>query len=63
MENKLLWWGYLHENGSLQVKRYFDPMDIQEANESPFVQVTFGPWDCENRDEAIQKLKRSLAGG
>ena len=54
---KLLWWGYVHINGSIQVKRYFDPLDIDEAHESPFVKEVYGPWDCAGREEAIAKVK------
>lgn len=50
------WWGYVHVNGSLQVKRYFGPKDIEEAKESPFVKDTYGPWECLNRDEALKFL-------
>lgn len=53
------WWGYLHENGSLQVKRYFGPEDLSEARESPFVQQVFGPWEVDSREEALEKLKKS----
>ena len=51
------WWGYKHVNGTYQVKRYFDPLDISEAHESPFVDLVSGPWPCNSRDEAIEKLK------
>lgn len=51
------WWGYVHVNGSLQVKRYFDHRDISEAQESPFVSRAFGPWECGNREEALARLR------
>jgi len=54
------WWGYLHTEGTLQVKRYFGPMDISEAQGSPFVDIIAGPWECKNREEAIEKLKESV---
>ena len=41
---KLEWWGYLHVEGTLQVKRYFGPRDIEEAHESPFVDMVHGPF-------------------
>ncbi len=58
METK--WWGYLHENGSLHVKRYFSIEDLIEAGESPFVHVVAGPWDVDSREEAMKKLKNDL---
>jgi len=54
------WWGYLHEEGTLHVKRYFGPEDIAEAHESPFVHIVAGPWECNGREEAIEKLKAVL---
>ena len=24
------WWGYVHTNGTIQVKRYFDKQDLEE---------------------------------
>lgn len=56
------WWGYLHINGSLQVKRYFSPEDIMEAHESPFVDAVAGPWECSGREGALEKLKAVLKG-
>jgi hypothetical protein len=60
----LKWWGYLHESGSIQLKRYFDNEDIYEAEDSPFVQEVLGPFEAESRDEAIlilqEHFKRSL---
>jgi len=59
-DNSIRWWGYIHENGSLQVKRYFGPEDISEAWESPFVMKVFGPWAVNSREEALEKLKKSI---
>jgi len=56
----MLWWGYLHVNGSLQVKRYFDEIDITEAWESPFVQRVYGPWECTGREDALKHLRMLL---
>lgn len=50
------WWGYLHTSGTLQVKRYLDPLDIQEARESPFCSQVFGPFEASDRDEALAIL-------
>ena len=48
------WWGYKHTNGSVQVKRYFSPTDLQDAYESPFVKQVVEPFDAETREEAAQ---------
>ena len=60
---KIKWWGYLHNSGTLHTKRYFSQEDIDEANESPFVQVVFGPWEVNNKEEAENKLRENLKGG
>ncbi len=39
----LQWWGYLHIDGTVHVKRYFDDKDIEDARESDFVRVVAGP--------------------
>jgi hypothetical protein len=56
------WWGYIHENNSLHVKRFFDMRDIEEANESPFVSRVYGPWEVNSREEALLKLHLSTEG-
>ena len=60
MENKNLWWGYLHVNGTVQAKRYFSPEDIIEANASPFCDVAVGPFWAEDRDEALFILNQQF---
>lgn len=54
MSNTFRWWGYVHENGSIQVKRYFDQQDIDDAIESPFVAKVFHPFEAESREDAIK---------
>lgn len=61
MSRGIQWWGYLHASGTLQVKRYFGPLDIQEAQESPFVNEVYGPWEVEHRVQAEMKLKEAIA--
>jgi len=51
-----LWWGYLHVNGTVQVKRFFDNRDLIEACESPFVQAVCTPMPCEDRADAITQF-------
>lgn len=48
------WWGYLHIKGTLQAKRYFDPMDLIEAGESPFCKKVVGPFLARDRDHALK---------
>jgi len=58
--SKNLWWGYQHTSGTLQAKRYFEPLDIQEARESPFCEIVIGPFEAENREDAIRIIKEKL---
>ena len=52
------WWGYIHQNGMLQVKRFFGDMgDLDEARSSPFVLIVFQPIPAESREDAITKFK------
>jgi len=55
-----MWWGYLHINGSIQVKRFFDQLDIDDAEKSPFVEKITSVFEASNRDEAIRIAKQSL---
>ena len=55
-----IWWGYLHANGILQVKRYFDDRDLEEARKSDFVKRVVPPFDAINRDDAIIKLRKII---
>jgi hypothetical protein len=54
----MMWWGYIHENGSLHVKIFFGPEDLSEARESPFVRSVHGPWKVNSREEALDRLRK-----
>ncbi len=58
----LQWWGYLHVEGTVHIKRYFGPLDISEAHESPFVQAVYGPFDAESHIEARDILLARIKG-
>ena len=55
---KNLWWGYRHINQTYQVKRYFDARDIQDARESPFCEIVVGPFEAENREDALKQVEK-----
>lgn len=57
-EHTFLWWGYKHTNGSLQAKRYFGPLDTDEARDSPFCAQVVGPFPARDREEALEKVKQ-----
>ncbi len=52
------WHGYIHTNGTLQVKRFFSRDDIDQS--SPFVSIYLNPIEAENRGDAIEKLSKSI---
>lgn len=58
----LYWWGYLHVEGSIQVKRYHNnfPEDIEDARISPFVKQVFGPFQALDREEAIRTIQQMI---
>ncbi len=57
--NKNLWWGYKHTSGTYQAKRYFDALDIVEAQLSPFVESYHGPFEAQDREEALEIVKQN----
>lgn len=59
---ELQWWGYLHVNGTVQVKRYFDERAIEDALASDFVIRVVWPFVAENRDDALRIIGERLMG-
>ena len=59
---KIMWWGYLHQNGSIQLKRWFgDNKDYTEDCEgNDFVQRVVRPFEAETRDNANEILRQKL---
>jgi len=55
-----LWWGYLHVNGAVQVKRFFDNRELIEAYESSFVQAVCTPMPCKDRAEALATFHKKF---
>lgn len=62
MTDNLQWWGYLHTSGTIQAKRFFSDEDIFEARESPFCAKVVGPFNADNRDNAISIITRATKG-
>ena len=60
--NNLMWWGYLHQNGQPQLKRWFgDVKDYTEDCEgNDFVQLVVRPFEAETRQEAGRILEERL---
>jgi len=55
------WYGYLHIDGSLHVKRFSGDLgDIIECRQSPFVDFVFKPFYADNRNHALSILKQKI---
>lgn len=54
--DKIMWWGYQHQNGSIQVKRWFgDHKDYTEdCVDNDFVVTVVRPFEAQTRDDAIK---------
>jgi hypothetical protein len=50
------WWGYLHVDGTVHAKRYFDEKDIIEARESDFCAGIHGPFEIPSSGDAATFL-------
>jgi hypothetical protein len=58
-DQQLDWWGYLHTDGSIHPKRYFgDQRDIQDAEDSDFVDIVWGPFKAMDREAAMAELQQ-----
>jgi hypothetical protein len=58
---EILWWGYIHENGSIQVKRYLDDYySIEDARGSPYVKEVYVPFEAKDREDAIDIIKKMM---
>lgn len=60
--NKTMWWGYLHQNHTIQCKRWFgDHEDYTgDCRGNPFVLKVVPPFEADSREEAVQVLEREL---
>jgi hypothetical protein len=60
--NNIEWWGYLHQNGSPQLKRWFgDHKDYTEDCEgNDFVLQVVRPFAADSQEEAMSILKSRL---
>lgn len=46
------WWGYLHVNGAIRVKRSHSASQFKDATESTFVELAVYPFKASSREEA-----------
>lgn len=59
---KLMWWGYLHQNGTVQVKRWLgDHKDYtDDCIGNPFVLQVVAPFEANTREEAMTIITKRL---
>ena len=57
-----MWWGYLHSNKTIQVKRWFgDKKDYTDDCEgNPFVLQIVRPFEANSREEALKIIEEEL---
>ena len=60
--NELMWWGYLHVSGTVQVKRWFgDVKDYTEdCDGNEFVVRVVRPFACPTQQEAARIIRDRL---
>jgi len=58
----LEWWGYLHQNGTPQLKRWFgDHEDYTgDCRNNPMVLKVIPPFEASSREEASEILNKRL---
>lgn len=54
---RVTWWGYIHTNGSVIAKRYYDRAALRDARESTFVNIVVEPFLADNHSEAVKIIK------
>jgi len=63
-ENKNLWYGYVYKpSGDLQVKLFFDMLDIKEAQQMLGYTVSYvtpAPFGADSREDALSILRVRL---
>jgi len=60
--DNIMWWGYLHQNGTAQVKRWFgDPKDYtDDCLDNPFVLQVVKPFPADSREKATEIITKEL---
>lgn len=60
--DRIMWWGYLHENRTIQLKRWFgDHKDYTEdCQDNPFVVFVVPPFAADSYKEAFEILSKCI---
>ena len=59
---KKMFWGYLHQNGTVQIKRWFGDHEdyTSDCIGNPFVVQVVKPFEAATREEASKILEEKL---
>lgn len=59
-----MWWGYLHSNNTIQLKRWWgDHQDYTtDCENNPFVQEVVEPFEANTYEEAWSIIQQKLGG-
>ncbi|HLD91402.1 MAG TPA: hypothetical protein VI911_10395 [Patescibacteria group bacterium] len=62
MADKIYFWGYLHQNNTIQVKRWFgDHKDYtDDCKNNPFVIAVVPPFESNDNEEALEIIREEL---
>lgn len=60
LHNRLVWYGVLHYNGRLSVKRYLSWEDYKEAFDSTFTRFVTRLFDASTREDAAVEAIRQI---
>ena len=60
--SNLMWWGYLHSNGNVQVKRWFgDHEDYTgDCEGNDFVQKVVRPFEADSYEKALEIISKAV---
>lgn len=60
--NKTMWWGYVHQNSTLQLKRWFGDVDdyTTDCEDNEFVKQVVTPFEADNHIEALKIFRARL---
>lgn len=57
---ELMWYGVLHVNGTLSIKRYFSWADFKEAGDSDFTEFCTRIFEAPTRGTALDEAQRLI---
>lgn len=53
-------WGYLDDEGTIHIKKYYTDWDLQKCEQMPFCRGIFEPFTAIDKAHALAKCKEKL---